>query len=1068
MDISKLIKAVILDVKSKNHEAVLRDMTSRLVPLAHLSEEAKSFCDLREHESAGGLLAGSGSAIFHCLSEDVKDTLVAMAISKKGVPTTTAKASASESIRIFFLIISPIKESGTHLEALSHLEGLLLDKVFHHAALIAKTAEEAITAVRRALHTSKPMHMPLGKDEVLKELGTTEAGLSEQEASKRLALTGPNTIKKAAKSTLLKDFFHNLFFNLFAVLLWAGGALSFASGMPELGWAIFLVIIINASFSFWQEYKAEMAVEALKKLLPRKVRVIRGDSEKEVDANTLVPGDLIILGEGKSIPADGRLIEADNMRVDNSALTGESRPVYKISEPLIDGKGFIWTEIPNLVFAGTSVVSGAGRMVVTATGMDTEIGKVAYLTQTIKPELSPLQKEMARITKTVTFIAVALGAFFFLLGRSVAGLTFAESFIFAIGIIVANVPEGLLPTVSLSLAMGVQRMAGKNAIVKKLSAVETLGSATVICTDKTGTLTTNQMCATGIFVNNIEVEVTGSGYAPDGGFFISGKRLGTDALETNGLIELLTAASLCNNASLHAPENTTESWSVTGDPTEGALLTAAQKAGLLPEVLRQTHQRIAHFPFERVRKRMSLICETNGKAVSYVKGAPKETIALCSNIFANGRSKTLTEEEITGILKENDLMAGRGLRVLAVASKPLERKETYAMEDAESGLTLIGLIAMIDPPRPEVKDAVTACKKAGIKIVVATGDYGLTAKAIANKIGLDSNAPLITGEELNGLSDTALKEILKKDSVIFARVAPKDKLRVVTMLQENNEVVAVTGDGVNDAPALKKADIGIAMGMRGSDVAKEAAEIILADDNFATIVDAIKEGRAVYSNIKKFVTYIFASNIPEIVPFIAFVIFKIPLPLTVMQILAVDLGTDVFPALGLGVEPPEKGIMEAPPRPKNQRLLDFKTLARAYLFLGPIEAALCLAGFFLAYRFHGWSWGEAMAGSGPVYAVATTMTFAGIVAAQVGNVFACRTEKQSVFNKGLLSNRFVLFGIGIELLLLVVLIYTPKLAGVFGFAALTVKDWLVLLTFPAVMLLSSEIRKALLRRKTAR
>ncbi len=1065
MDIQRLIKAVILDVTGEDHEAVLEAMTARLS--VSLSKDSRAFCDLKDHESVDGMLAGAGSAVFHCLSEEVKEPLIGLAISQKGIPYTAARPgqAAPETKRIFLVIISPMKESGTHLQLLSSIEGLLLNKHFHYAALHAKTENEARLAVKRAMETEKSSYMPLEKEVVFLELGTSEAGLTTQAAGARLKVTGPNVLKKAVKGTLLKDFLYNLFVNLFAVLLWAGGVLSFISGMRELGYAIFLVIIINAVFSFLQEYKAERAVEALERLLPKNVRVIRDGTEKEIDASMLVPGDLISLSEGDSVPADGRLIHADDMRVDNSALTGESRPIYKISDPLPQ-EWFIWTEVPNLVFAGTAVLSGEGRMVVTATGMDTEIGKVAYLTQAIKSELSPLQKEMSSITRTVTFIAVTLGAVFFILGRGIAGLTFTESFIFAIGIIVANVPEGLLPTVSLSLAMGVQRMAAKNAIVKKLSAVETLGSATVICTDKTGTLTTNQMCVKKIFLSNTLIDLSGSGYEPAGQFFSGNRPLDRDELKRLGMERLLAGAALCNNAGLRPPQEGSPYWSVSGDPTEGALLTAAEKAGLGIAGLKQKNPRIAQFPFERIRKRMTTIHEDADRAVAFVKGAPRETLLLCTHILRNGSFIELTPQEMERVITENDLMASRGLRVLAVATKNLERGKTYKMEEVEKDLCFLGLAAMIDPPRPEVRDAVAACRGAGIKIVVATGDYGLTAKAVAGEIGLDHGVRIITGEEMNALSGNALREILKNDTAIFARVAPKDKLRVVTALQENGEVVAVTGDGVNDAPALKKADIGIAMGLRGSDVAKESAAMILADDNFATIVDAIKEGRAVYANIKKFVTYIFASNIPEIVPFIAFVIFKIPLPLTVMQILAVDLGTDVFPALGLGVEPPEAGIMNQPPRPKDKRLLDFKTLARAYLFLGPIEAALCLAGFFFAYWSRGWTPGEPLASAGGLYAVATTMSFAGIVASQAGNVFACRTDTHSVLPL-FFKNRFVLFSIGMELALLALLVYTPLFQRVFGFAPLTWKDWAFLSSFPAVMLVASEARKAILRSRAA-
>ncbi len=1068
MEISGIIRSVIIGIsgpRAKDHSAVLEEMTRALIGSAGKDLADRAVCDLKTHESMEGSLAGTGSSIFHCITEGVEEPVMALSVSKKEIRDASGKGPA----RIFFLLVSPMKESGTHLQLLSRLEGLIHDSALRLALLAAKDTKDAINAVKMAEASTRSLYIPLSKEELFEELRTGEKGLGIEEAKNRLALAGPNTLRKTVKGTLLKDFFHNIFLNLFAVLLWAGGLMAFIAGMPELGWAIFLVIILNAIFSFWQEYKAEKAVEALKKLLPQRVRAVRDNTDVEINAAGLVPGDIVRLSEGNSVPADGRLIKADEMRVDNSALTGESRPVYKISEPLASATGFLWTEMPNMVFAGTGVVSGRGTMVVTSTGMDTEIGRVAYFTQTIKAEKSPLQIELVRITKTVTMIAVGLGVLFFFLGYAIAGLTFAESFIFAIGIIVANVPEGLMPTVSLSLAMGVQRMAKKNAIVKKLSAVETLGCATVICTDKTGTLTSNKMNVTRLFVGNETITVTGDGYAPKGDFLSQGGRLSLDRLEGTGAKRLLSAMALCNNSSLHPPDGPHGEWTITGDPTEAALLTVAAKAGIDLEGLKKSHPRTHHLPFERIRKRMTTIHEISGmeaagKKAAFVKGSPKEVIELSAFVYDGGVKRPMTAAQKSEAMRQNDEMASMGLRVLAAGSVEIAAKESYTADEVERDLVFLGLVAMLDAPRPEVKAAIEECRNAGIRVIMVTGDYGLTARAIASQVGLAVNPLLITGEDLSAMPHAALREALKKEEVIFARVAPNDKLRVVTALQDNGEVVAMTGDGVNDAPALKKADIGVAMGMRGSDVAKEAAEIILADDNFASIVNAIREGRAVYANIRKFVTYIFASNIPELVPFIAFVLFKIPLPLTVMQILAVDLGTDILPALALGVEPPEKGIMLQRPRPRGQKLLDLKTLSKAYLFLGPIEATLCLIAFFGAYSLRGWVPGAGLADTGAIYAAATTMSFAGIVASQIGNVFACRTEMASVWSVGIFSNRFVLISIAMEVALTLTLIYTPFLAEVFGFGPLGMKDLFLLSTFPVIMLAMAEGRKYLIRR----
>ena len=1104
MNLSSLLSKdhILLDFRAKDHTEALRNMVCLL---GKACEDEASIKALKDHESIDGVLLGTGSAVFHTFSDTVEDIKVILSLSQRGIPHPTKRR---EKIHILFLLVSPITESGTHFQLLSRLEGFLLNKVFRNAILSAKTKEAVTSVMKREEGLGIDAYIPLAKEDIFAELNTRETGLTEEDVAHRFKTVGPNILQRVKKKYLLYDFLQNLT-NLFAILLWLGGILAFIADMPELGWAIFLVIIINAFFSFWQEYKAERAVEALQKLLPQKVKVIRGGTEKDIPGSELVPGDIILLSEGDNIPADGRLIEADDMRVDNSPLTGESKPVYKMAESLENGKNFIWTEMPNLIFAGTGVLSGIGRAVVTATGMDTEIGKVAYLTQAIKAEMSPLQKEMVRVTKVVTWIAISLGLMFFLLGFKIAGLTLTESFIFAIGIIVANVPEGLLPTVSLSLAMGVQRMARKNAIVKKLSAVETLGSVNVICTDKTGTLTTNQMCVTQLWVNGKIIGITGEGYEPKGDFIWNNKILSSDDLKREEIDELLKAASLCNNAHLIVPlqKGAGGGWSISGDPTEGALVVAAEKAGLRLEELKKQNPRVAHLAFERIRKRMTTIHEIQGQGASasgggkgqevgwamptnqesgvrsviaYVKGAPRETLTLCTKIKKAGKIVELTEQERDEILKQNDLMATKGLRVLAVAYRDISdfgfrisdlksqtsnpKSQIYTTEEVEKDLTFIGLAAMFDPPRPEVKKAIDECHTAGIRVIVMTGDYGLTAQSIAREVGIGGDSPkIVTGIELSKLSHRELKELLKKGETIFARVAPKDKLRVVSTLQEIGEIAAVTGDGVNDAPALKKADIGIAMGMRGSDVAKESAEIVLADDNFATIVEAIREGRAVYANIRKFVTYIFASNIPEIVPFIAFVLFKIPLPLTVMQILAVDLGTDVVPALGLGVEPPEKGIMSQPPRPKTKRLLDFSLLARAYLFLGPIEAILCMAGFFFVYWSSGWRPGMEMASGGIVYTTATTMTLAGIVASQIGNVFACRAEKESVFSAGFFKNRLVLFGILVEVVLILLLTYIPFMQGVFGLAPLGLREWAFLLSFPVIVLIMEEGRKRVIR-----
>jgi len=705
--------------------------------------------------------------------------------------------------------------------------------------------------------------------------------------------------------------------------------------------------------------------------------------------------------------------------------------------------------------------------------MNTEVGKIAAITQSLKKDLSPLQKEMKRVVNTITAISIALGIIFFFLGKVFGGLSFIAAFIFTIGITVANIPEGLLPTLSLALAMGVTRMSKRNVLIKDLSSVETLGSASVICTDKTGTLTTNKINVCKLFINNEIFNISGENYNPIGN--ISNEEGAilekTSFVENNGFKTFSDIAVLCNNSTLVSPKNINDNWEISGDPTEAALLVLAMKSGVNISSLKENNTRTYHFPFESIRKMMSIeSLNKNGEKFIYTKGAPIETLETCSFILRDGKINELNSEDKEKIKNINDNFASQGLRVLAFAYKKIDSKEINitTKEEAEKNLIFVGMTAMIDPHRAEVPEAIMKCKEAGIKIFMITGDYGLTARAIANNIGLiDSpeNCIIVSGMELSSMEDSKLKELLKGEKpVIFSRMEPIQKMRITTCVKELGEVVAVTGDGVNDAIALKSADIGIAMGNDASAAAKEAANMIVLDGNFASIVYAIEEGRAVYSNIKRFVTYIFSSNVPELIPFILFVMFKIPLPLTVMQILAIDLGTDLIPALALGVEKAEPGIMNKPPRKKTEKLIDTRLFMRSYLFLGLIETSLCMLAYYFAYFTNGWKIGEPMANSGYVYTLATTMSLAGIVAAQIGNIHCCRTDRKSVFSVGFFSNKLAIWGIISELFLLLVFIYTPFFQNIFGLTPLKVNDWLLLATFPFIIITIEEIRKAIMRK----
>src|SRR5574337_610873 len=902
----------------------------------------------------------------------------------------------------------------------------------------------------------------LSVEEALKALGTTDQGLSEAEAERRLREFGPNELQAAERipvfAMLGRQCTHFL-----ALLLWAAATLAFVAdwmkpgeGMDLLAWAIIGAIGVNALFSFVQEYKAERAIMALRRLLPMRVKVVRTGEIREVTASDLAPGDLAILAEGDRVPADGRVIAAVQFRVDNASLTGESIPKSRTAEAAMEGP---LVESANIVFAGTTVLSGTARAVIFATGMNTEFGKIAHLTSGIETELSPLQQDIRKLTRLIAAFSTGIGLAFFGLGILI-GRSFWENFVFAVGVLVANVPEGLLPTVTLALAVGAQRMAKRKALMKNLVSVETLGCATVICTDKTGTLTENRMAVTRIYIDGRELRVSGGSMIAESGGAVTPDLLGQWA-------PLFAIAVGCNNASRRHDQNGSASTFV-GDPTEIALL---QCAGALLPGEPAVPPRVGEFPFDADRKRMTTIHATASTGrIAYVKGAPEAVLTICRSTFRGGRAIPLGETERKAIMERLNLFTGSASRVLALAYRGLPDSDRLPlMEEAELDLTFVGLVAMFDPPRPEVAEAVARCKRAGIKPIMITGDNSRTALAIARTIGMVRNekASVLEGGQIERMRDEELKTALADQEILFARMTPTQKMRVVTLLKEMGEVVAVTGDGVNDAPALKKADIGIAMGIAGTDVAKEAADIVLLDDNFATIVNAVEEGRAVYENIRKFLTYILAHNVPEVVPYLASVVFRIPPLLTIVQILGVDLGTDVLPALGLGAEPSDANTMDRPPRSREERLLNLPLLARSYLFLGPIEAAAAMSAGLWYLTSGGWEWGIDLSAAHPLYRQATTVTFAAIVICQVANVYVCRSPKASVLSVGLFTNRLIVWGIAVELSILGLIVYNRIGHRVFGTDAFEAGFWWPLIVCAALLLLAEEARKGIVRRLDA-
>jgi sodium/potassium-transporting ATPase subunit alpha len=883
-------------------------------------------------------------------------------------------------------------------------------------------------------------------DEALASLHSSYNGLSQDEAETRLVEYGLNRVDEVRCEPLTLRFIKE-FTHFFALILWLAAGLAFfaeamqsGGGMATLGYAVLGVILINGLFSFWQQYRAECAISSLQKLLPYHVKALRDGEIGLIMAADLVPGDVILLQEGDNVPADCRLLESFSLRVNNATVTGESRPQARDAEPSV---AEYLEHSRNTLLAGTSAVSGEGKAVVFATGMHTEFGKIAHLTQTAVKTVSPLQLEIVRLSRFIAVLALILGVVFFFIGRGM-GLSFWDNFIFAIGIIVANVPEGLLPTVTLSLSMATQRMARRNALIRHMPSVEALGSATVICTDKTGTLTENRMAVCALYLGRQMLKPTDVQRQPQ--LAKTYRRFFEDALLCQNLKETVVAGKS----------------QTLGDPMEIALVRMARNC--LGETV--AYPKINEVPFDTDRKRLSTIHQTPKGLVLYSKGALETLLPLCKQVQMGEQLAPLTAEIRQDFIKAQEQMANKGFRVMAFAWRELKEERDGAAQ--EQDLILTGLVGLEDPPRPEVPEAIKRCRQAGIKVIMVTGDNPLTALAIGRQIGQvqTDNPVVITGDQLRKLSETQLRLALNAQDIIFARVGADQKMRIVSALQKKKHVVAVTGDGVNDAPALKLADIGIAMGISGTDVAKEAADMILLDDNFASIIAAVEEGRAVYENIRKFLTYILTSNIPEIIPYLAFALFRIPLPLTIIQILAVDLGTDMLPALGLGSAKPEPGNMNRPPRPRHERLLNWRLLLHAYAFLGLIEAIVSMAAYFFVLHSGGWQWGESLENHDPLYLQATTACLSAIIVSQIVNVFLCKTPERSAFGAGLFNNRIILWGIALEIILILGIDYTAWGNMVFGTQPIAPEVWLFILPFAAAMLLLEELRKLVVARSS--
>ena len=879
---------------------------------------------------------------------------------------------------------------------------------------------------------------------LLRDLRTSSSGLTGREAARRLVASGPNELRRRGGRHIWRELGRQ-FTHPLALLLWAAAGLAWLAGIVAVAVAIVIVIFLNALFAFVQELHAERAVEALQAYLPQHATVLRDRERVTIKAAQIVPGDVLFLAEGDKISADGRLLSG-TIEVDASTLTGESMPVARGAE--WGDTGVPLPHARDLVFSGTSCTGGEARAVVVATGMRTELGRIAALSERVKPEQSPLERQVRRVAWLIAAIAVVLAAAFLPAATLGAGLSFPQAMVFAVGLIAGNVPEGLLPVITLALAIGVRDMVRRGAVVKRLSSVETLGSTDVICTDKTGTLTQNRMEVMRLWAGRAE---TSPGHEA-----------------TRPLAAMAVVMVACSNARLNGGTG------ASGDPTELALLIAADRLGETLDPARREQNRVTQFHFDPALKLMSTIDRNGDSLAVHTKGAPEAVLPLCTSIQeADGSVWPLgadSRPELAGVV---DAYASRGLRVLAFARRDLGRGAgpPSRREDAERGLCFLGLAAMLDPPRPEVADAVARCHTAGIRIIVVTGDHPLTAAAIARQVGIGSqDSAVITGEQVDKMPERQLDDLLRSGKeLIFARASPEAKLRIADALRAERHIVAMTGDGVNDAPALRRADIGIAMGRSGTDVAREASTMVLTDDNFATIVAAVQAGRRVYDNIRKFIVYIFAHSTPEVVPFLVFALAggAIPLPLTVLQLLAFDVGTETLPALALGREPAEPGIMNRPPRPSGEGVIQRGMLLRAWLFLGLIAACLQMSAFFYVLVRAGWHLGAATGLGSPLhhaYLQATTMTFLSMVVAQIGTAFAARTERASLRSIGVFSNPMLLAGIALELALAAAVIYLPPLQGLLGTAALPPHLLLITIPFPFIVWGADELRRYLLRR----
>ncbi|MDH7480835.1 MAG: HAD-IC family P-type ATPase [Armatimonadota bacterium] len=877
-------------------------------------------------------------------------------------------------------------------------------------------------------------------NEVFDHLKSTPDGLSTAEAQARLAEYGQNVLPEARPVSPFIIFMRQFRSPLIYILLIAA-LFSFVTNHPIDGGVIMAVLILNALIGFFQEYRAERALEALKKLGAPRAIVLRDEEEVNIPASELVPGDVILLTTGERVPADARIFEAINLKVDESNLTGESFAVDKSIEPLPPETPL--ADRKNMVYSGTTVVYGRGKAIITATGVNTKIGQIALNIATEPGELTPVQKHLATLGSNLGIVGIAIAVIIIAAGL-IKAFSLYEMLFTGVAVAVSFIPEGLPAAVTIVLAVGVQRMAQRNSLIRKLPAVETLGSATVICTDKTGTLTKNEMTVRAGYTPEEAFTVTGEGYAPIGKFLIGNQEIDKNHI---GIRRLFEALVLCNDARLHHEDN---GWRIVGDPTEGALVVAGEKLGLRKHELEDEQKRIAELPFDSQRRYMATLhLLPDGRKIVYVKGAPEKILAMSGTYLKSNDVLPLTSDKAAEFVARNAEMAEEALRVLAAAYKELPREqEVISHSDVESGLVFLGAVGMMDPPREEAPMAVKQAREAGIRVIMITGDHANTARAIAESIGLlEREMMVVEGRALDRMSDEELAQAIGRIAVI-ARAEPEHKLRIIKALKERGHVVAMTGDGVNDAPALKCADIGIAMGISGTDVAKEAADMILLDDNFATIVSAVEEGRAIFANIRKVVQYLLSTNTGEVFIYLTTILSGLPLPLFPVQILWINLVTDGFCTAPLSFEPKEPGLLKEPPRDPKERIVN------RYVVSNIVFVAL----FMLIGTFSLYYWGLGSIG------IWKARTFAFVVMAlfQAFNALNVRSSRYSLFKIGVLTNPYLLAGATASAVAQIASVHLPFFQTIFRTVALNLSEWTIMVAVSSSVFIAEEIRKAFL------